>query len=519
MSISKKLRISFAIGTLLAAIVGIVGVIGMHSLRTSGLNMYEQQVVGIELTAKALQEFDSIRLNGRAIVIHSFHDDRKEALDTLVQYNTNVEEFRDLMRRCYDLSTTDELRHFNEVIMDMFENSLVPVADRIIEQSLDDIPDHNNRLYINAMLAYVTDTSSRMINLMTGMMELNVAIAEQTSIENDTIVLIYIVTLITLLAVGIIFVVIVAIYIVRSIMKPINESTDIMGKIAAGDYEARIEEHYNDEFSKIKDAVNSMAVDLKARELKISGINYASKVQKSILPQDSIFDEAFSDYSIIWKPKDIVGGDIYWIRTFSGGTILCVCDCTGHGTHGALLTMLVMSIFRTAVDESNYNDPAAIIWELDKRLASTLGVDNGSDIRDGCDLAVVSIDSVGTVNFSSGRINVFKCDGEKATRFKGQKLRVGDGKINSKNDVNVITIQPDPRNKFYIASDGLYEQIGGPELIPFGYDAMEKLILENHNKQQSNISDIIWNEFEEYMGENTQRDDFMLISFKPNDSK
>ena len=515
MSISKKLRISFAIGTLIATIVGLVGVVGMYNLRTSGLNMYEQQVIGIELASNALWEFDTIRLNGRAIVIHSLNDDRKAALDTLIQYNVNIDNFRDLMRRCYELSTTDELRHFNEVIMDMFENSLVPVTDQIIELSINDIPDHNNRLYINVLLAHATDTSRRIVTLMNGMMELNVAIAEQTSIENDAIILIYLVTLLALLAVGITFVVLVAIYIVRSIMKPINESTDIMGKIAAGDYEARIEGQYNDEFSKVKNAVNSMAVELKERELKISGIIYASKIQKSILPSNSIFNEAFSDYSIIWKPKDIVGGDIYWIKNFNGGTILCVCDCTGHGTHGALLTMLVMSIFKTAVDDSNYNDPAAIIWDLDKRLAATLGVDNGSSIKEGCDLAVASIASDGTVRISSGNINVYSCDGDKVTRYRGQKLWVGDGMIKSKNDIKLITIPADHRNKFYIASDGLYEQIGGPEQIPFGYDSMEKLILENHNEKQSVISDKIWTAFEEYRGSNTQRDDFMLISFRP----
>jgi len=419
------------------------------------------------------------------------------------------------MRRCYELSTTDELRHFNDVIMDMFESSIVPVTDQIIELSINDIPDHNNRLYINVLLSHATDTSRRIVTLMNGMMELNVAIAEQTSIKNEALIQRVIVAQISLLAVIIVLSVFTVPYIVRGIMRPINESTDILAKITTGNYEARIEGHYNDEFNKITDAINIMAVELRERELKISGINYASKIQKSILPPYSLFDEAFSDHSIIWTPKDIVGGDIYWIRNFDSGTILCVCDCTGHGTHGALLTMLVMSIFKTAIDESNCNDPAAIIWELDKRLAATLGVDNGSDIKDGCDLAVVFIASDGTVSFSSGSINVFTCDGDKVTRYRGQKLRVGDGKINSKNDVNTITIPADQRNKFYIASDGLYEQIGGVDQIPFGYDAMEKLILENHNDNQSVISDKIWTAFEEYRGSNTQRDDFMLISFKP----
>jgi len=515
MNISKKLRISYAISILLTAVVGIVGVVGMVNLRTSGLNMYEQQVVGIEMASNALWEFDSIRLNGRAIVIHSFYDDRKEALDTLIQYKIHMEKFRDLMRRNYDLSTSDELRHFNEVIMDMFENSLVPVTDQIIERSIDDIPDHNNRLYINVMLAHATDISRRIVNLMNGMMELNVAIAEQTSIQNDMLVVGFIIALSLLLTAVIVFATLMAPYIIRSIMKPINESADILGKISTGNFEARIEGQYNDEFNKIKDAINTMAVGLKERELKISGIYYASKIQKSILPPDSDFGDAFSDYSIIWEPKDIVGGDIYWIRNFSGGTILCVCDCTGHGTHGALLTMLVMSIFRTSVDESNYNDPAAIIWELDKRLASTLGADRGSAIHDGCDLAVAFIARDGTVSISSGSINVFTCDGEKVTRFRGQKLWVGAGAIKSKEDIKVITIPADPQNSFYIASDGLYEQIGSEEMMPFGYVPFERMILENHSKKQGAISEEIWQAFEEYRGENPQRDDFMLISFRP----
>jgi len=177
--------------------------------------------------------------------------------------------------------------------------------------------------------------------------------------------------------------------------------------------------------------------------------------------------------------------------------------------------MLVMSIFKTAVDESNYNDPAAIIWELDKRLAATLNADDSSAIKDGCDLAVIFIASDSTVSISAGNINLFVCNGKKATRFKGQKIWVGNGAIKNKDDIKVITIPADRQSRFYIASDGLYEQIGGPDQIPFGYDAMEKLILENHNEKQSVISDKIWTAFEEYRGTNTQRDDFMLISFRP----
>jgi len=69
----------------------------------------------------------------------------------------------------------------------------------------------------------------------------------------------------------------------------------------------------------------------------------------SLLPETNKFEQAFADYSVKWEPRDIVSGDIYWIKSFDAGTMLCVCDCTGHGVPGALLTMLVVSAFEDMV--------------------------------------------------------------------------------------------------------------------------------------------------------------------------
>ena len=81
--------------------------------------------------------------------------------------------------------------------------------------------------------------------------------------------------------------------------------------------------------------------------------------------------------------------------------------------------------------------------------------------------------------------------------------------------IKTISIPADPVNKFYIASDGLYDQIGGDAKIPYGYDEFERIILENHSKNHSEISDIIWQSFESYRGSNARRDDFELITFTP----
>jgi serine phosphatase RsbU (regulator of sigma subunit) len=260
-----------------------------------------------------------------------------------------------------------------------------------------------------------------------------------------------------------------------------------------------------------------------AKEAIVAGIEYASKIQRNLLPLDNAFKRAFEDHFVIWKPKDIVGGDIYWIKNFDKGTVLCVCDCTGHGTPGALLTMLVVSTFEATVNESNYKDPAEIIWELEKRLVSmlNLGPEEQKDIErevnlnDGCDLAVLYIAKDGRVSFSSGNIHVFVCDGNNVTRHKGQRIRIGDGTLNRKEDIKIVTIPANSNNKFYIASDGLYEQIGGDERIPFGYDTFSRVILENHNENQKNITQKVWQAFEDHRGNNVRRDDFELVTFKP----
>ena len=260
-----------------------------------------------------------------------------------------------------------------------------------------------------------------------------------------------------------------------------------------------------------------------ARQAIISSIEYAGKIQKNMLPPESAFMEAFSDYHCIWKPKDIVGGDMYWIKNFSEGTVLCVFDCTGHGTPGAILTMLVMATFEAVVTDSNYKDTARIVWELEKRFVSGLNVkQTGSDkpekgllINDGCDLAVLYIAKDGSVAISAANTNVFICDGIGVTRLKGQKIRIGGAALRSKEEIKVTAIDAKSENKYYIASDGLYEQIGGESGIPFGYDTFEEIILKNHNERQCEISEKIWITFEKYRGNNARRDDFELITFKP----
>ena len=333
----------------------------------------------------------------------------------------------------------------------------------------------------------------------------------------------------------------------KFIAVPIKESTSVLHQISQGDFSARITGNYKSDFEVIKKSLNDTAAQLSAfldaklraehqahqsdierarveaaRDAVMSSISYASKIQRNLLPPDGTLEAAFSDYAVIWKPRDIVGGDIYWTKRFDSGTVLCVADCTGHGTPGALLTMLVVSALESIIWPSNSGDTAAILWQLDQRLAAALhaeagagGIQDITDIADGCDIAVLFIAKDGGVTLSSGHMNVFVCDGREVRRFRGQQIFVGEGRLKSKDEVETHTIPTCPDNKFYIASDGLCEQPGGGRGNPFGLKAFERILLDGHGEKLAVTARRVWEAFEGHRGAEPRVDDVELIAFQP----
>lgn len=255
----------------------------------------------------------------------------------------------------------------------------------------------------------------------------------------------------------------------------------------------------------------------------LSSIRYASKIQQKMLPSLTSLENVFSDVSALWKPKDIVGGDVYWLKEFDDGAVLVVCDCTGHGTPGALITMLVASILDNVITEKNCSDTARLMRLLDKKISTVLNVREATQkmvselthISDGCDIALLFVAKDGTVTFSSSGIHVFMCNGTEVQQIKGQRLSIGSGALKSSNNVRVVTMAANPENKFYIASDGLYDQIGGEKLQSFGYKTFKDILLANHGEKLAVVSEKVWSAFEQHRGENVRRDDVELISFQP----
>ncbi|MBL4736004.1 MAG: SpoIIE family protein phosphatase [Flavobacteriales bacterium] len=124
-----------------------------------------------------------------------------------------------------------------------------------------------------------------------------------------------------------------------------------------------------------------------------ASIRYAKRIQESILPDLSVVNRALKDYFILYKPKDIVSGDFYWIGQQDGKALFAAVDCTGHGVPGAFMSLIGSALLKEAVVEHGKMEPASILNELNKLAGETINQTfEESTVKDGMDIAFCTLD-------------------------------------------------------------------------------------------------------------------------------
>ncbi len=245
----------------------------------------------------------------------------------------------------------------------------------------------------------------------------------------------------------------------------------------------------------------------------IDSIDYAKRLQESILATKDELEKVLGDYFIVWKPRDLVGGDLYWVRSVSAGcSLVAVIDCTGHGVPGAFMTMAVNSILNHIVDQSNSN-PADILTELNRQLKATLHRnDLNKLVDDGLDIGICRINNKELV-FAGAKIPLFIKRGHEVHTIMGDKKSIGYRHLSDDLEFTNHTWQIETGDKFFLTTDGFIDQNGGERDLPFGRTRFIQAILDlNENElfqQQYELERIL----AEYMGTEVQRDDITVIGF------
>jgi serine phosphatase RsbU (regulator of sigma subunit) len=250
-----------------------------------------------------------------------------------------------------------------------------------------------------------------------------------------------------------------------------------------------------------------------------SSIEYASIIQKSIIPQNDILEKNFREFFTIWEPRDIVGGDIYFIDQFYNGEIvIMVIDCTGHGVPGAFLTMLVKAIEKQIIEKIKYSSnfsPSEILKQFNIKLRETL-IQQGKNIaQSGFDGAVIIYNEERKeVRFSGAKIPLyFVKDGELSV-IKGDRQSIGYSRSKIDFQFSEHTISLKSGDVVYITTDGFIDQTGGEKGFPFGNRNFKKLIEEVWREDLSSQRETFLNTIVNYGKGRVRNDDITVVSLR-----
>lgn len=247
----------------------------------------------------------------------------------------------------------------------------------------------------------------------------------------------------------------------------------------------------------------------------MDSINYAKRMQEAILPSEDEMRSAFTDYSIIWKPRDVVGGDFYWLRKLDDTIVIVIGDCTGHGVPGALMTMTVNAILDNLVTNTNKNNPEIILTELDHILKKVLHKDaNTQEIDDGLDIGICCIKNKSVILYAGAKIDLYVKNKNNLTTYKSYKRSVGYKSTCLDGCLKKTEFSIDQNDIFILTTDGFLHQNGGYKDYPFGNQHFYDMILESNDLSMEAIKNSFERTLQQYMKTEPQLDDIVLLIFK-----
>ena len=242
-------------------------------------------------------------------------------------------------------------------------------------------------------------------------------------------------------------------------------------------------------------------------------IRYAKRIQNAILPPDEYVDKLLENYFILYKPKDIVSGDFYWVNKKDGMVYIAAVDCTGHGVPGAFMSIVGHDQLDYAVNVSGARRPAEILDALNQGVTATLRQTRTVlSVKDGMDIALCGINFKKKKLEYAGAFNpMYLLRDNELTQVKANKFPVGAfiGEELSKFTNNELDIRDG--DVVYIFSDGYADQFGGPDNRKFLSKRFRDMLLDIHKRPAREQRDILDQTIEDWKGQYSQVDDILVI--------
>ncbi|RLD53018.1 MAG: hypothetical protein DRI97_13900 [Bacteroidetes bacterium] len=269
------------------------------------------------------------------------------------------------------------------------------------------------------------------------------------------------------------------------------------------------------------------------KEMITDSISYAQRIQSALLPSDDLLNELVPEHFIVFKPKDIVSGDYYWVKEVRDHVVIVGADCTGHGVPGAFMSMLGMTLLNDLISDRCFNAPSAILEQMRLKIKQLLVQKGDSEeAKDGMDMALAILNKNNRELHFAGANNPLyiirdkkvpagkelepyvSTEGEDYQLFeiKGDKQPIGVHWEETPFRTHSIMLREN--DSIYLFSDGIVDQYGGANRKKYKSLNFKKLLLSIQMESMEAQGEIVENTFETWRGDVEQIDDVSVIGVK-----
>jgi ligand-binding sensor domain-containing protein/serine phosphatase RsbU (regulator of sigma subunit) len=245
-------------------------------------------------------------------------------------------------------------------------------------------------------------------------------------------------------------------------------------------------------------------------------INYAQRIQESILPSKASITAAFEKSFIYYKPRDIVSGDFYWFCETPDDYLIAAVDCTGHGVPGAFMSLVGSTLLNELVSNKKITTPSFILSKLNSSIIKVLRqkADYNSS-HDGMDMAICSISKrKDKIKFSGALRPMYHVRNKVLTELKGNPYFIGGHYENLNKSFVDEEIDIRPGDSIYIFSDGFVDQFGGENMKKFSTKRFKSLLTAISEKPGDQQMEWLDEAFNQWKGKEEQVDDVLVIGIK-----
>ncbi len=339
----------------------------------------------------------------------------------------------------------------------------------------------------------------------------------------------------------------------KKLIVQLNENVELQGKVTR-ELEDKVKErtveisHKNELLEQQKEEVEAQRDEIEAqrdqlakhRDLVVSqkkeitdSIDYAQRIQSALLPQKSYLEKVMPEYFIVFKPKDIVSGDFYWVKEFNSHLIVVGADCTGHGVPGGFMSMLGITLLNDLVGQGSLDQPGEILGQLRLKVKEMLTQEGMlHEQKDGMDMTIAIIDKVSQkLKFAGAnnplylirkKIQPIGKDLEKFTSIENQDSQLfeikGDkqpiGVHWEESEFTTHTIDLHKEDAIYVFSDGIIDQFGGGNRKKYKASNFKKLLLSLQAESMESQKQVIESTFESWRSDCEQIDDVCVIGLR-----